>query len=118
MTKVEPIIPKLNNSWSAPLYPDQGRQYQLFVENAKDTPLFGETQPSSPVRVQGAIKLKSQDVNYDSPQRRKKRALGEQKPRMAINIESEDSKFSQVPKSSLYSNSAFQARQEKSEERA
>jgi hypothetical protein len=43
MTKVEPIIPKLNNSWSAPLYPDQGRQYQLFVENAKDTPLFGET---------------------------------------------------------------------------
>ena len=42
MTKVEPIIPKLNNSWSVPLYPDPVK-YQLFAENQKDTPLFGET---------------------------------------------------------------------------
>ena len=52
MTKVEPIIPKLNNAWSVPLLPVK---YQLFAENQKDTPLFGEAVPKSPSNVKASL---------------------------------------------------------------
>ena len=55
MTKVEPIIPKLNNSWSVPLYTGDPVKYQLFAENQKDTPLFGESLPSSPSVVHSKL---------------------------------------------------------------
>jgi len=64
MTKVEPIIPKLCNSWSVPLYPGK---YELFSENQKDTPLFGENFPTSPTSGKAKLQLRSENVNYDSP---------------------------------------------------